>query len=214
MFTLNKKIVAAFFLVLTGLLLLVGFIYRTPASKEVTISFKNVVSLELVDITHSAHEDVVFVEKISDNGQPVTIEEGLSYALEYVGSPGYEDGVVYLDYDSAGEEVVVDPLYSRERLDEIVENEINEINRAIKEKYENINLYKIQKGSLYRFGEWYGTNLIYKGAYSANSDNLKIVLEKVSGSWQVRTDPPNISLSKFEFPDIPEDVLREVNNTL
>lgn len=206
----NKKVLS----VLTVLIILFIFVLRlssAPSSKDIVVNFQNTESVVLFDITDSSHGDVILKEQINESGQSVKIEEGLSYIINYMGAPGYEDGSIPLNYTYGEKELVIEPFFARERLNGLLKGQLDEINDVIKKKYPKINLYKIRKGALFRFGEWYGATLVYKGEYSFHSDTLRIILHSENGKWMVKTDPPSIVFYKNDYKDIPESVLREVN---
>ena len=70
--------------------------------------------------------------------------------------------------------------------------------------------YSIVSPNLYYTGQWYGALLVPKDAL--NQDTYRIVLKKKDGRWSVVTTPPSIILSQPVYPNIPFDVLSDLNN--
>lgn len=71
--------------------------------------------------------------------------------------------------------------------------------------------YVISTGKLYAEGQWYGTTLMYKGSDEANRDTLRLLLQKKDGAWVVRTLPPQPLLNKHDLPDVPKNILQDIN---
>jgi hypothetical protein len=70
--------------------------------------------------------------------------------------------------------------------------------------------YSIVSPKLYYTGQWYGALLVPKDAL--NQDTYRIVLKKKDGRWSVVTTPPSIILSQPVYPNIPFDILSDLNN--
>jgi hypothetical protein len=70
--------------------------------------------------------------------------------------------------------------------------------------------YSIASPKLYYTGQWYGAVLVPKDAL--NQDTYRIVLKKKDGRWSVVTTPPSIILSQPVYPNIPFDILSDLNN--
>lgn len=175
------------------------------------------------------HKDVEYVnifdaEKLNEGVDPEPIKENVSsgqeirlpkglYTVYYKGSPGYEDRYIEFELSEQNQKLQINPSYNEEKLRENLDSEFTSIKKSLEDKYPQIgDLYDIKKGELYSRGEWYGTTLVYKGTDSANRDTLRVVLNKDgSGQWTVKTDPPDIVLSKRVYQDIPDEVLRAVN---
>lgn len=71
--------------------------------------------------------------------------------------------------------------------------------------------YIIGSEALYGKGEWYGAVLTYKGSDMMNRDTLRVLLQKKSGVWILRTTPPELLLSSKKYPDVPKSVLQSIN---
>lgn len=156
------------------------------------------------------------VKTISRSGQEVRLKKG-KYILQYDAKDNYLDYFVTVDLSSRRQAVNLSPDYSDEYLDKLLDGELSNIKMSIETKYPKVKkLYAVQRGKLYKKGDWYGTTLVYKGnATGANlfkTDTLRVILKKENNQWVVKTDPPSILLSKYVYPDIPIDILRNVNS--
>ncbi len=175
------------------------------------ISFENSNNVKVHDVSNAIDKEKKHVKDIGKSGDSIRLKNGYRYDISYKGNDGYESGDISISTPSSAREIKISPYYSSARLSDQLNKEVEPIHQKVKSHYRNIHLYEIQKGRLYHYGEWYGTTLKYVGSDPFNSDTLRIVLKKESGVWVVKTDPPNISLSKFDHPDIPEDILRDIN---
>jgi hypothetical protein len=201
-------------LVISLFLVVSSYRQRSVSTEDIKINFVNSHDVEIYDISEAIHggkEELV--AKVSENGQVVRLNKNRGYSITYRGNEGYEDGAITID-SSQGKEINIDPSYTRGKLDSLLESEWQPAHQAVIETYDNVDQYEIQKGKLYRHGEWYGTTMKYVGKDIFNADTLRIVLLKKDGKWVVKTDPPNITLSKFIHPDVPVEILRDVNNFL
>ena len=73
-------------------------------------------------------------------------------------------------------------------------------------------LYSVQSSKLYKNGDWYGAKLVPNdtGSY----DTLRVVLKKEKGVWKIVTQPPEPVISKPVYPEIPTEILTDINNFL
>ena len=97
------------------------------------------------------------------------------------------------------------------KLTALLSAENSDIKAAIQAKYPSqMGLYSIQEGKLYENGDWYGAKLVPNdpGTY----DTLRIVLRKETGTWRVVTDPPEITISQPVYPNIPANILINLDN--
>lgn len=100
--------------------------------------------------------------------------------------------------------------YSKEYLINKLKEESAAINSAITQKYpEQMGYYTLNYGKLYKDGKWFAGKLVP----NINKDRLdvfQVVMHKENDGWKVITTP-DISLSKDVYPDVPRDVLEELN---
>ena len=108
---------------------------------------------------------------------------------------------------------MIEPFYSKEHLTALAESERSLISKDINNYQADISkLYTLNNYTLYHFGEWASVTLEWKGEYSQNSDSQRVVLKKESGDWKVVGEPSILFFYK-NYPDIPTDILRSVNNS-
>lgn len=109
--------------------------------------------------------------------------------------------------------ITVSQDYTKQKLDNIAITESSRIKEVLTKKYKRIGLYAISPGKAYKQGQWYGTTLVYKDQSDAyQGDTLRVILKKENNQWSVVTDPPSISISKIVFPQIPGDVVSDVDS--
>lgn len=90
-----------------------------------------------------------------------------------------------------------------------------EILKVINTNYPQIaTSYVINKGKLYGDGSWYGTTLTYTGTDTMSRDTLRILMQKQGDDWKLLTTPPQILLSTVEFPDVPKEILKDINQPI
>lgn len=106
----------------------------------------------------------------------------------------------------------VEPLPTKDELDKLLNEELPALSAALTAAYPIIpNEYIINRGKLYRSGEWYGTTLTYKGADVDNRDTLRVLMQKKGSTWVVRSTPPKPLLSSKVFTDVPKEILKDIN---
>lgn len=85
------------------------------------------------------------------------------------------------------------------------------IKSVIQERYPSqLQSYTIQKSRLYKDGGWYAAKLVPND--TSTNDTLGIVLKKTGVTWRIVTLPPEIVISKAIYPEIPSEVLTDLNN--
>ncbi|HVQ45005.1 MAG TPA: hypothetical protein VMT30_08695 [Candidatus Saccharimonadia bacterium] len=71
--------------------------------------------------------------------------------------------------------------------------------------------FKRGREQLYKDGDWYGTTLIQNPPHpKENGDVYRLVLHRENGQWKIAT-PPRIILSAKEFPAVPIEILRDID---
>lgn len=201
-----------------GVLFVISVLVSNKQREAVlTLNFKNIDKVLVYQIdegeagtdNNEGEEEPLF--EVTTSGDKISLATNKQYLLSYKGVSGYEDGEKVVQITD-NKTINLDPYYSKEKLGQILASELPVIQRQIKESYPNVYLYSIQPGELYRKGDWYGTTLLYTGPYTPNRDSLRLIMNKNNGKWVIMTNPPNISLNKYEFPNIPVEILDEVND--
>lgn len=211
----NNKL---FYIVTTLVIVFIFIVYAIlnyyNSTTEVTIRYKNVNNVSVGEY-HGEHGEIenddqkkIYIKK---SGEKVRLNNTVSYSVNYSGDKGFADGFqVFKPADKSS--ININPYYSNEKLETLLTADESSIQQVLIDKYPNIKLYEIQKGKLYHWGEWYATTLLYIGNDYDNSDTLRVVLKKENSKWVIKTDPPQIILSKTRFTDIPSDILSDINN--
>lgn len=97
------------------------------------------------------------------------------------------------------------------KLSEMLQAETAAINKKIYDAYPvPMQSYTIQQPRLYHEGQWFGAILAPNDP--ENQDTYRIVMQKKKGKWEVVTKPPSILLAKQVYPDVPFDVLSDLNS--
>lgn len=194
-----------YFLVATGVLLLFGFVgWYYLSTTQLKVEYKNAHNVTVVD--KQTNKQIGIINRPGDS---VRVSISTSYVVRYSGNPGFANGSISVV--SSDKPVLINPYFSDNRLDELLNIELQRIQNVIKKTYPTVDdLYVISDGKLFHFGDWYGTTLVYRGEYSQNSDTLRIILHKKGGVWVIATQP-DILLTTTAYPSVPFDILSRTN---
>jgi len=188
--------------------LITGYVvaYNYLNSTDLTISAKNIASYNVTlsgSIIHSS----------TQKSDAVRVPKSSNISIEFKGVDGYETNTKEIQIGQSPKSITVEPFYSKEHLATLIESERSLISKSTNDYQTNIsNLYTLDNFTLYHFGDWASVTLKWKGEYSQNSDNQKVILKKESGNWKVIGEPSILFFYK-NYPDIPTDILRSVNNS-
>lgn len=210
----RKKLIAIIILILftgTGLSAVINYF---KSSEEIKISYKNSREVKIYDTSNSIDGDKKLVKEVVASDEKIRLKKGFSYSIEYRGAEKYESGKISFAVPSEDKHISIDPPYSQARLNQQLNSDLETLHQTIKNSFENMHLYEIQRGKLYHTGEWYGATLEYIGQDAFSADTLRIVMKKENGIWKVKSELPYIYLSKFAHPDVPKDVLSDINKDL
>jgi len=102
--------------------------------------------------------------------------------------------------------------YSDQYLAELLKKDYSLITNRLNQSYPNISsLYTVSRAKLYDRGEWFGAILTYKGKDGNNRDTLRVIAKKDDGEWNIVSDPPSLLLSTKEYPNVPQNVIQDIN---
>lgn len=180
----------------------------------VTVEYQHASNVEIFKTSSlDSGGDQKAYRTIDYSGQDIKIPKG-EYTVYYEGSKGYESK--YQDFNvDEDRTLIISPGYDVAKLNEILKTETAAIRTAITQKYTSgIDQYEIESGKLYANGSWFGATLKHKvkeNIFNENADTLRVVLKKTGAGWAVVTDPPNIYLSKYAYPEVPLYILKDVN---
>lgn len=145
-----------------------------------------------------------------DPSQPLRLKHG-NYRVTTSGE-NIQPDTQYFSIDKDTHEITVNFSYSQEFLNELLDKEKVKINSLIYEKYPKINkLYTTHNQALYHHGEYYGATLRFRNQSADNRDTLHILAQKIDGEWKLLSTPPVQVLSAPSYPDIPKEILRQIN---
>ncbi len=202
------------FILLALVLVVVGFIFISNylGSEKLTVDYKN--TAEVVVYTKENFLSGKTDKKeaiIKNSSETLRIKKG-EYVVSYTGEEGFANDNINVDLRNGEKNISIDPYFSDDKLAGILVNEQSTIKNTLTQQIPSINLYLIQPGRLYKFGEWYATTLLYNGNDPDNSDTLRLVMKKENGSWVLKTNPPQITISRAKYSEIPLDILNNINN--
>ena len=109
--------------------------------------------------------------------------------------------------------ITVDPSYSDAYRREILQAENPRIVEVIRSSFPGIiNGFTINTGTIYQKGDWYATTLTQHPLPGGQQGDIyRIVLHKVDNTWQIATGP-EIVLGAPVYPDVPYDILKDINS--
>lgn len=113
--------------------------------------------------------------------------------------------------------VDITPAYSSTKLDDLLKAESSAIQQAVRSSvYGFSDGFSIGPGKLFGLGEWYGTiiypNLSDEELRLQYVDVYRLVMKKENGVWKLATNPPQLILGDPDYPEIPREVLDNVND--
>ena len=100
--------------------------------------------------------------------------------------------------------------YTDQKLNALLSDEQPEVVQVLGAAFPaQMRQFDVRGGKFYHDGSWYAAKLV---PHDASQDTYRVVLNKQAGRWVVATKPPRIVLSSPVFPNIPKDILSDVNN--
>ncbi len=211
---MNRRIVLIIGIVITFVVIgLIAYGILTSTPQKVTITFDNKeggVTLSLYHAKDGTSTDTSgpAIQTITSN-VPFSITKGV-YIIKASG----------MNIDASPMSITVGdtPItktftvsYSTDYLSQLLDKNQTALTSLIFSKYPSVpSTYTLQEGRLFDQGEWYGTALVYKGSDTDNRDTLHLIAHLVNDQWSLATEP-DITLNKIDYPNIPEDVLRQTN---
>lgn len=183
-------------------------LYRFLNRKTVTL--KPTTGLTMAIGLPTDNEESLGIEKIilsTTSEQSVKVAPGY-YAIQISGK-GYNTAVTALTVEEDMTVTPPDPSYTPEKLKEMYLEQKSAISAAIPQVANGSYTISDDQSSLYDVGEWFGGRLLPKN--TAVDDQLVVVLRKVDNQWKLVAGPSMV-ISIKQYPDIPSNVLRTINN--
>ncbi len=207
---INKKLITLLVIIVVTIISTVYILSYINSQQFITVKYKNISKVTIQKFKQGVRwtQDATVIPK---SGEKIKVPKG-DYLLKYTGSNGYASKYENITIQDKPVVISLDPDYSQDQLVDMLDQDFDTIKAALGAKYQNIGDYIIEKGKLYKKGEWYATTLQYIGDNYYNYDSLRLVMKKENGSWKLITDPPSIVISSRNYPSIPVDVLQDVNN--
>jgi hypothetical protein len=171
------------------------------------INYSHLSKIEVIQI--SQDNTTKSVAQLARSGQTIRLSNDASYQLNYSGAEGYADDTYTITKDITT--VTIDPDYSDETYAGLIAKALPAVREAISERYPRAEeLFSIDQGAMRDKATWFTARLAYKGEYSLNSDNLRVVLKQEKDSWKLVTEP-DIIVTSTNYPRVPIEVLSWAN---
>lgn len=201
---MRKKIIIVFIifaLAITAIVLIAEFIQY----KSIKLTLEQ--SGYTVEIRNEASSNTI--SKLSSS-TTVRLKPG-EYYYTTVGEKFNSERTYFTVIDNT--EIIIDPNYSEQYLSTLGETETEKIRTLLNKSYPQIkDKYTLDEPRLYKQGDWAGGRIIQTVDRRQSPDIYRYIVQKTGNEWKIIA-PPNLTLSKFTYPDIPLDVLRSVNST-
>jgi hypothetical protein len=199
---MKRNIILAIVIILVGLAGIAAYAYFASFHK-VSVVFSPDVSSATI-YTEKGTE----AKKLTARGK-VSLQNGNYYATPD-GQKVSKDPIRF-DIKDRDLTLTLDPDYSSDFLKTTLNTEQTAITAAAESAFPLIaQNYTIGSNTLYRHGEWFGALLTQKNDTRNELDYYRIILHKESGTWKV-VGKPELVMSKAEFKDVPDSVLKSVN---
>lgn len=211
---LNKKRVILLLLPIVVLIFIFLLFNYLTSTQKIYINLENVSQAEIITITpDDDHDNDDIKAKKINKSQTLRLKKQNSYLVHYTGLKGFASGEVVLIIKPGVNNFNINPYFSDSKLGSILQTELLTIRSTVLNKFPNIErLYKYTDEKLYHYGEWYSARLKYIGDDNFNSDSLLLLLNKQDGVWKIVSSPPQIILGTVDYPNIPGDILTNINN--
>ena len=183
-----------------------GRLYKSGSSRELTVTFDHIKSVTVLDTTNRTNmgEDKK-IARINRSGERVQVPKKSSILLVYSGMDGYRSGVASGDKPL----VNIQPEFSDKKIEETIKSNWTELYNTVYSSIQNDNLYQLDQGTLYDYGEWY-LSVLHPVDDSLGLDSLVIILKKSSNGWRAIASP-QIIYNTYNAKDVPVEVIRVAN---
>lgn len=198
--------------------IVIGIVSYITSFQYMTISYDNPYKPTVVEL-HTAKEgenehNMEIATKVQDvkSGERLRLKKG-SYALITKGE-SYAENTKFISVGSEEETVNYELRLSSNALKSLLDEQRSVIQQTILQKYPEVSsLYSFKGEKILQQGDWYVAYLSYTGPDDTVRDTLRIIAHNEDGVWKVAT-PPQIAISRAEYPTIPVEILRYTNALL
>jgi hypothetical protein len=226
----NQKLIKAFIAVIFSAVLIIVslLIFQYLTSKE-TVSIKyadnakglttSLYKLNSYDDDYNPEysvtpENLVFETKSSTE----TKLKKDDYVVVFEGE-GYTKKIQRISINKENKTIDVDASYTEDKLNQILDQEFETLKTTI---LDYLPLAKdssqISRGKMYNKGDWYGTTITIKQTAEEQRNNYtdiyRVVINKRSGNWVVINKSPELIISSPNYPQVPRDILVDINKQL
>lgn len=145
------------------------------------------------------------------NDQPVRLKKG-KYTVQNIGE-NIAKNTQSITIDSDTDIINVPFSYTDRYLATLYDTEREDIYATLIEAYPQLTTtYDIRHDQLYRKGDVFAATLTAKNQDDDNADTLRLLMQKKSGNWMIRSTPPQPILSAPVYSDIPRSILLKINS--
>ena len=205
---MNKKIVFTISAFIFFIIIAV-FIFQRATSSNVEFVLAD--HVDQVRILSTEDTEEVIVETLSSSGD-VMLRHGF-YEIVSSGNRIISNSTfIEVPEDTT---VTIDPDYSRQYLEEKLENERGDIVRTIEgELGEKLTGYTVAEGELLGRANWF-VSIIYENIVDTRQqpDAYKVLLEKQDSDWRLVAGP-EIVLTIHDYPELPLNILTRANEAV
>lgn len=197
-------------LIIVSILLVIGGIREEKSKINVILESKNLTSAKLYSSKSDGHEYVKnkLIASISAGEKKQMKVAWGFYIVEFYESN--ETRNTLSEYPISIDTTILTPdlIFTKSKLEEIANNEKEAIIKS-PNLQELSKVYSFGEIVMYGKGDIAGIELISK---NVDIDHKKAIIEKKDSSW-VLIAGPEIIIEKRDFPNIPLELLRQINNT-
>ncbi len=188
----------------------VRIILRQPPSESVTVKIYALSDHE------SSVEDYKDKTPLKETNTDVDLRlKNGEYVVVIPAGTVYEPQVQEFAVDASRKDVVVLPRYSSQTLESQLNEQRSDIRSMLYAQYDFLNpkkrLYVFLDEKIHLQGEWYTATVRELIPGRNKSDIYRIVAQKKGGKWVLVTTPPDLVISNVRYPDIPREVLLDLN---
>lgn len=220
---MRKRLILLAFVLLVVMLGLVGLSYIRSKQKLTIVFDANIsgVSVALYRVT-TQNDDISPEGRIDKSnpikeltsGETMSIKKG-NYVLIASGSSDYSKQVISVELGNKPQSLTINPFYTETKLEQLLAADKDKLLALIVSTFPVAANYDIGAGTLYERGEWYATTLRPKQTAEEERlgyiDVYRLVAHKESGTWKIVTIPPELIINTHNYPNIPRDILVDVN---
>lgn len=148
--------------------------------------------------------------KTIQESQSIRLKKG-TYTVRTTNSK-YDNSEISVTIKGSTTQINIVPMLSQAYQNEIIKKEIKSINKVISIAYpKTLKNFTIDTGRIYDEEQWYATTLTHKSPNPSElGDTYKVVLKKINNEWVLQTKP-SLYLNKYDYPDIPFEILSNIN---